>query len=226
MNPSNTAIRQSFTPPTQDTLSPFWVLNPKSMSNFLIFLSFLSPAIIAGSLLILGFALQNYSGAVYVGFLMAACVLRSILFSKTDIFERLTDNKPVCNAIKYTNIGNNTFSVFVLFFTLSYFSVPMFINNNVNWVLFAVMIAYGAFDVGVKVMYKCIEKTNGVQLGVDILFGTFMAVFFTTLMMQGGAGKYLFFSDQVPSDNQQCSKPGKQQFKCAVYKNGQVIANV
>ena len=214
------------TTPYEKPLSPFWVINPKKPTNALIFLSFLSPAIIATATLGLSFVLQTWQGIVFICFLLGSCVVRSVLCSQTDIYEKLVDTKPMCNAIKYTTIGNNTFSVFVSCFTLSYMAVPMFINNNINWILFTALLIYIVFDIGIKIVYKCIEKTNGVQLGMDILMGTFLAVAWTSAMMSdSNSSKHLFFSNS-PSDQQQCNVPKKQQFKCNVYKNGEVIANI
>lgn len=208
-------------------LGPFWVSNPSNPKNVLVFLSFLSPAIIACATLGLSFVLQTFQGFIFLAFLLGCCLLRSIFFVKSDIYESLdgNDTKPVCNAIKYTNVGNNTFSVFVSCFTLAYMCVPMFMNNNINWWLFTALLCYICFDVGVKIVYECIEKKNGVQLGLDILSGVGFAVMVTVLMMSGGSGKYLFFSNQ-PSDKAQCNVPKSQQFKCAVYKNGQLVTNI
>ena len=43
-------------------------------------------------------------------------------------------------------------------------------------------------------------------------------------MYSYGASKYLFFNE-VSSDKEMCSMPTKQKFKCAVYKNGELIGN-
>jgi hypothetical protein len=44
-------------------------------------------------------------------------------------------------------------------------------------------------------------------------------------MYAGGSGKFLFFNE-TSNNTQVCSMPKKQTFKCAVYKNGELLSNI
>jgi hypothetical protein len=59
---------------------------------------------------------------------------------------------------------------------------------------------------------------------LNVLLGLALSAFIVSLMYSGGSGKYLFFNE-VSSDKETCSMPTKQKFKCAVYKNGELIGN-
>jgi len=48
--------------------------------NIIIFLSFFSPIILAVSITSLSFIFQNFKGLIYLGFLIAACVVRNYVY--------------------------------------------------------------------------------------------------------------------------------------------------
>jgi hypothetical protein len=73
---------------------------------------------------------------------------------------------------------------------------------------------------------KCIPK----ELVFDIVtfntvFGVALGVFITGLFYVGGSSKYLLINE-FSSDKVFCSTPKKTQFKCAVYKNGELLQNL
>ena len=57
---------------------------------------------------------------------------------------------------------------------------------------------------------------------IGILIGALCGIGYYTLVNRYGGAKYLFFSN-TDSNNIVCNKPSNQQFKCVVYKNGEVI---
>ena len=203
--------------------SPLTIFEP---SKFVVFLAFISPIILVSSMVGLSFVFQNFKGFIYLGFLIAAVLLREILFSKNDNYEKMRNDNTVCTAIQFSYIGNSTFSIFISCFTFLYLCFPMFINNSINWLIFSGMLFYISLDIGVKALQGCINmKKNGVQLFLDMLLGLAFAAIFTALMYAGGSGKYLFFNE-TSSDTEVCSQPSKQTFKCKVYQNGELLGEL
>jgi len=94
-------------------------------------------------------------------------------------------------------------SSFFIIFTLMYLGAPMQKNNDWNYF---------------------------VLLGFLILFiGSVMGAIYGLLcyfLAQTIGGDSLVYFNVISSNNVYCSRPKKQQFKCYVYKNGQIISTV
>ena len=195
--------------------------------NIVVFLSFFSPIIIATIITATSFMLQNANGFVYLGFLLAAIVLRSFLYMISGFQSMTKTDGSICTSVQYSKYGNSTFSSFVNAFTIMYLSLPMFINDNINYFVFSILISYFFFDVFVKVYKKCIGSYA--DLTLNVLFGLSFGAIIVTLMYVGGSGKYLFFDTSLPNyisnsaNGIKCNMPSKQTFKCSVYKNGQLV---
>jgi hypothetical protein len=63
------------------------------------------------------------------------------------------------------------------------------------------------------------------DLFINILLGFVSSALIVTFMYAGGSSKYLFFNE-VASNKTVCYKPDNQTFKCAVYKNGELVGNI
>jgi hypothetical protein len=63
------------------------------------------------------------------------------------------------------------------------------------------------------------------DLFLNVLLGLSSSALIVSLMYAGGSGKYLFFNE-ISSDKEICYQPKNQTFKCSVYKNGEIIANI
>jgi len=195
--------------------------------NIIVFLSFFSPIIIATIVTATSFMSQNANGFIYLGFLLAAVVIRSFIYMITGSSQTIKHDGTICSSIQYSEYGNPTFSSFVIAFTIMYISLPMFMNNNVNYFVFSILIVYFFMDVFIKVFKKCI--TSYQDLVVNILFGLSLGATIVSLMYIGGSGQYLFFDGSSSSfisnetNGIKCNMPTKQTFKCSVYKNGQLV---
>lgn len=195
--------------------------------NIIVFLSFFSPIIIATIVTATSFMSQNANGFIYLGFLLAAVVIRSFIYMVSGSSQTIKHDGTICNSIQYSEYGNPTFSSFVIAFTIMYISLPMFMNNNINYFVFSILIVYFFMDVFIKVFKKCI--TSYQDLVVNILFGLSLGATIVSLMYIGGSGQYLFFDGSSSSfisnetNGIKCNMPTKQTFKCSVYKNGQLV---
>jgi hypothetical protein len=197
--------------------SPLLIYEP---INILVFLSFYSPVIIAISMIGLSFAYQNTKGFVFFGYLLGFSILRNFFYSSSGS-EPIQDNNSICTSVQYSKYGNPSFSAFVFAFTITYLSIPMFTNSNVNYWVFSGLIIYFILDIIMKLSKKCIVKMT--DLILNILAGAGCAGVIISAMTAGGSSKYLFYNSSV-SDSSQCSMPSKQTFKCSVYKNGEIVA--
>jgi hypothetical protein len=152
-------------------------------------------------------------------------VLKNSLQNKQDLVA-----SPFCNILpdpftlsKENHIYNSpSLSTTILAYSGSYILFPMIINGHVNASLITFFISILGINGGVEIQNVC-TPPSGVLFGliIGILFG----IFYYTLLSASG-NKSLGYFTEVPSNNIQCAKPGKKQFKCNMYKNGKLIGEV
>ena len=217
------------TPPPNNTnnINPIkigGIPNLDMITNTLVYLSFFAPFVLTLYVVLLGVLFQNTKGFIYLGFLLGASLLRELLlylFNPQMFPKSSNNNDNICDLVQYSQYGNNTFSCFIYAFTLLYICIPMFIKNiAINWLLVSTMLFFMFLDIGVKLYKGCIK--NNVQMFIDILMGGGIASLITSLMVVGGSSAYLFFNE-TSSNKEVCNMPKKQTFKCAVYKNGELV---
>lgn len=190
--------------------------------NIAVFLSFYSPIILAISITSLSFVFQNFKGFIYLGFLIATCVVRNYVY-KMSGSNTLINDRTICTSIEYTKYGNPTFSAFVFAFTIMYFAIPMFSNGEANLWVFYGLIIYSCADILIKFYKNCILNMGDLLL--NVLLGLASSALIVTLMYTGGSGQYLFFNE-VSSNKEFCSQPKKQTFKCSLFKNGELVSAI
>lgn len=189
-------------------------------SNIIVFMSFFSPVILAICIVASSFVFQNVKGLVYLGFLIAACVLRDYTYMLNGANPTFND-RTICTSVQYSKYGNPSFSAFVFAFTICYLSVPMFTSGNVNYWVFSALLSYFFIDMFVKIYKNCVVRMS--DLFINVLSGSVIGILICVLMYMGKSGSYLFFNDEEDTINQ---TPSSQTFKCAVYKNGELISNI
>ena len=195
-------------------------------ANILVLVTFYMPLIISIVVLSWGVIMQSVKGFIYLLFMLAMAVLREFILSYSGTTEQnpldMLSESGICNTINYSKHGNNTFSVFMLSFTAVYLSMPMFINSSVNWLFVGTCIASIVIDIGVRTRAKCSMTPKGIF--TNLVGGGILAMIIVGLMVSNGGEKFLFFNE-IQSNKTVCSRPTKQQFKCTVYKNGEVLTN-
>ena len=190
--------------------------------NIVVFLSLFSPIIIALSMVSLSFIFQNFKGFIYLGFLIGVCVIRSFVYMWSGS-PALVNDRTICSVVQYSKYGNATFSAFVFAFTISYLCIPMFSNGDVNFWIFMGFLSYFLIDQFIKFYKGCILKLG--DLFLNILLGMASAALIVALMYAGGSSDFLFFNE-VSTNTEVCTVPSEQTFKCAVYKNGELIGDI
>jgi len=195
---------------------PLVMINPM---NLIVMLTFYSPIIIAICVVSMSFIFQNFKGLIYLGFLLGVCVLREFILLFSGIEKDVNDNR-ICDVVQYSNFSNSGFSMFALSFTILYICVPMFLNNDINFLVLGGLIFYLLLDISIRYSNECVKTFSDIFL--NLLTGALLGVFIPSMMYLGGSSKYLFFNE-ISSSKEVCSMAKKQKFKCAVYKNGELV---
>lgn len=190
--------------------------------QFVVFLTFFSPIILAVSITSLSFMFQNFKGLIYLGFLLAVCIVRNYIYMLSGS-PPIVNDRTICNSVQYSKYGNPTFSAFVFAFTIMYLSMPMFSNGAANLWVFVSLVAYACVDIFIKVYKNCIPKMS--DLFLNFLMGLASGAAIVSFMYIGGSGKYLFFNE-VSSNKDVCYKPKEQTFKCNLFRNGEMVGSL
>ena len=190
--------------------------------QFVVFLTFFSPIILAVSITSLSFMFQNFKGLIYLGFLLAVCIVRNYIYMLSGS-PPIVNDRTICNSVQYSKYGNPTFSAFVFTFTIMYLSMPMFSNGAANLWVFVSLVAYACVDIFIKVYKNCIPKMS--DLFLNVLMGLVSGAAIVSLMYIGGSGKYLFFNE-VSSNKDICYQPKEQTFKCNLFRNGEMVGSI
>ena len=170
----------------------------------------------------MSFMYQNFKGLIYLGFLLGCCLVRNYVYYLSGGAPIISDNT-ICTSIQYSKYGNPTFSAFVFAFTIVYLSIPMFSNGAANFWIFCSLTSYFLIDIFIKLYKNCV--TNKGDLFLNVLTGATAAACIVTMMYSGGSGKFLFFNE-ISSNKDMCYQPSEQTFKCALYKNGELISGI
>ena len=189
--------------------------------NLMTFLSVFSPIILIAIVISYSIFYQNVKAFVYLGFLMAMVVLRSIVLQAVGV----PKNKDPCDIVRYTDYGNVTFTTFVFGFTMFYLLLPMFQSGVLNWGLVAFLIFYVIFDIGIKTIRGCLDFSKQLASIIgDFIAGAVLGLGIVFAMYAGKSDRYLFFADKT-ANGTICSRPKNQTFKCSVYKNGELVTS-
>jgi hypothetical protein len=190
-------------------------------------LSFYSPLIMVISIILFSiFSAAAYKGFVYLFFLFAATALRMLAMNIISGPHQTNVGTPICDTGMFLPYTNYTYSTYILVFSLVYFVTPMVIiskqnkMNSINYSVIMFFISYICYDVGIKAFYNCIDISSGII--ADILCSIMLAAGTVAALMASNNTDVLFINE-LTSNKEICTRPSKQQFKCSVYKNGEVI---
>jgi hypothetical protein len=229
------------------------ILSIYNPSEILKYLTFYSPIILIIGIVSLSFIFQNFKGIFYLGVMLLIVLCREFIYTKfmtseaeqnkSQGQENINSDIPTpvggkkrykggdstqasedCTSVLYSSNlkSNGSYSAFIFSFTLMYIFLPMFINQNINaWMLFGLSL-YFIVDTIVKQQSGCVEPSN---VFVNVLIGFALSAVLVCVMINSpGLSNLLFFND-FSSNKEICTMPKKQTFKCAVYKNGELIGS-
>ena len=185
-------------------------------------ISALSPILIAFFLFMLTCMNQNFKGLVFIAGAILALFINMPIMNAIGS-NKLPDASASCSIVDMGHItGFNSPSNSTLFiaFTIAYLFIPMFYNNQLNYPVIIILLGLLALDSYARVKNKC-TTISGSVLGGAI--GFFLGWLWFSIFQVAGADSLLYFND-IDSNAVRCSRPAKQNFKCSVYKDGQLVA--
>lgn len=124
-----------------------------------------------------------------------------------------------------------TYSTYILTFTMMYFITPMVMVstqnkvNALNYGVLAFFIAYIVLDLFIKNTLSCIPGIFSRLVIGDVLSGLFLGGVISGIIMYGSSLKSYLYINEINTNKEVCSMPSKQQFRCNVYKNGEIVGS-
>jgi len=204
----------------------------KDVNNLI---AFYAPAIICTGILMCSLFLSvMYKGMFFVFFVFVATAIRWLILPIGTNATANINTKYNCFAGQtvFKTTGNTTYSTFVIWFAMMYFLIPQiiqsakFTTNMVNYGVLLFFLMYFFYDIQVKKSIQCIDLSwTSVGIGrmlADMFGGSAIAIIIVCIVYYS-RGSHVLFINEVNSNNEVCTQPSKQQFKCSVYKNGELV---
>jgi len=131
-----------------------------------------------------------------------------------------SDSSPYCQVFSFPIPlqGVPSFNSSIFIFTIVYLFIPMITNNIMNFPLLILLFVIYAVDCVIKTGNKCTSP-------VGVILGSFVGLVWGLLwyfMIQTQNPELLYYDDLI-SNKIACSRPTQQQFRCAVYRNGELL---
>ena len=197
--------------------------------------SFNSPIIITGSIILLGaFTSTMEKSLFFLLWVFIITSLRIAVFHNMNIGNMAAPPPPIClSGISTAFMPNDiTYSTYILSFTLAYFITPMMLlsaqtkMNVMNYYVLVFFLFYICLDIFVKKSLNCVDSIYSSLIIGDILSGVFLGACVSGLIMYLSRLKSYLYINEINSNKEICSLPSKQQFKCSVFKNGELVGNM
>jgi len=196
-----------------------------TLPNIFYFISSISPLLLSFFLVMASIFNQNLKGIVYLAGILLATVINTIVLYIIRN-EKTIDAAPTCNLVnlpfnmsKY-NVPSLNSSLIA--FTMAYLIMPMQFSNNMNYSIISFLIGLFLMDGVNKILNKC-TNTTGVILGLFV--GGTLGLLWYSIFHATGYDSLLYFNE-LTSNKVYCDRPKKQTFKCAVYKNGELVKSL
>jgi hypothetical protein len=199
-----------------------------SFGNIMQLMGILSPLILSAFLVISSISNGNLKWIMYLAGMIILVVLFTIITFTIDMkYESGSSGltSGVCHFIQMpfglSEYSAPSFNSTILGFIFAYLFMPMVQNNNYNIVFLCIIGSLFLIDAVTKIRFGC-TPIVGVLLGG--FFGYIVGYLWYSFMVMSGNNSLLFFNEG--SNTQICSRPNKQTFKCAVFRNGEIIKNL
>ncbi len=196
-----------------------------NFSNIMQFFSAISPILLVFFLVMISIFNSDIKGLVYLGGILTASLINLFVLNTLKIKSK-TIVPPSCNLIEFPFNLNEyvspAFNSMFISFTFVYLFLPMKFISGINYAVLISILSLLVLDAGTKIMGGC-TTFSGVALGT--LIGMILGIIYFVLLYNTDHKDLLFFNAE-PSNNVICSRPKKQQFKCVVYKNGEIVKSL
>ena len=197
---------------------------PMTLTNLFQYISFTAPILVIFFITLFSIMQNNLEKGLI--FNMGIVILSTIVYILKNVIRNKQSEyaSPFCNIMPgpfTVTSDDNIFdapsmSTSILSFSSTYLIYPMLNNNQHNYALLVFLIGITSINAVVEYNQQC-SDIMGIVFG--LLLGIIFAIVYYNILYMSKKSNLVYFSDPI-SNNVQCSKPTKQNFKCEIYKDG------
>jgi hypothetical protein len=194
-------------------------------SNMAQLFSLISPFLLGFFIFMSSLFNLNIKGIIYLGGILIAALINAFLMGT--IKEPLPDPRNASIACGLVNTdywkfyGTPSPSGVFISFTIAYLVLPLYYNDQMNYVLLISLLSLLFIDIIAKTYNGC---TSYVGAALGCLVGFILGSAWYSLFKAAGYESLVYFNE-INSNKVMCSRPSKQTFKCSVYKHGELISS-
>ena len=193
------------------------------------FFSMIGPYITVGCFLLLSIIHLNIKGVIYFIGIILLIFFSNIVNMALPPVKRGINTKhdqssiALCQAYGFSIFnGSLPFGILVYSYTFIYLFVPMIQSTIMNYPLLMTILLLLGTDMMIQLNTKCFKLPTIIMGLVSGIIISISWVFIVALI----APDALYSLSDYASDKQVCSMPSEQNFKCKVYKNGELISQM
>jgi hypothetical protein len=196
-----------------------------SGANLFQLFSLISPFLLGFFIFMSSIFSLNIKGIVYLGGILIAALINAFLMGTIQEMQPAPKDFPIACGLVDTNFwkfyGTPSPSGVFIAFTCAYLILPLYYNNQMNYVLLASLLSLMAIDFIAKTYNGC---TSYIGAALGCFVGFVLGAAWYTLFKSAGYESLVYFNE-LNSNKVMCSKPSEQTFKCSVYKHGELISS-
>ena len=191
-----------------------------NLVDVLSMISLIAPFLIAFLMVMISIINSNAKGFLYLLGVVILFVI-NILFQNARRVPMNSTNK-FCYMFNITEFSEPSFNSALYIYTIFYVLMPMINMGMINFPLIIIFSLFWILDSIVKYTNKC-SSISGIVMGS--ILGLFFGISWFLVIKSTGQTGLLYYDDLI-SNKIACTRPTKQNFKCQVYKNGELIQNI
>ena len=184
-------------------------------STQLYYISAVAPSVLVGFFILLSVFNQNLKGVAY---LVGLCFLLTLTGSVNQLLDINNDISPD-KSCKLTSYNGLPYGMQIYAFTFFYLLFPMILNNILNVPLIFTLILLAIVDGVINTTLNCCSKK---YIFISLIMGCIIGTIWSLVIYNVNRG-LAYHTDYITSNKLACKLPSKQNFKCVVKKNGEII---
>ena len=192
-----------------------YIIGNFNIQELMKLLTLLLPYFIVFLFIMLSIINSNIKGFIYFFGLI-------IIYGIIKIFQRTVPNNQkehICHIFDSYHYVHPSFISALYAYTIVYMITSMAMYNVFNIPLIIILLIFSVIDLIVRYKSGC---SNKVTILIGSILGAAFAVLWAYTLKESGNSTLLYYDDLV-SNKQSCSRTSNEQFKCSVYKNGELL---
>jgi hypothetical protein len=189
-----------------------------SLPSVFTYFSMISPFLVVLLFVFISIINSNLKGFIYL--LGIFILFFIVLLFQNVLRQEDSDRNPYCQVFNFPMPIRSvpSFNSSIFLYTLVYLFLPMMMNDVMNLPLLILLLILYAVDTVIKTGNRCTSP-------IGIVLGSFVGLIWGLMwyfVIQNQVPELLYYDDLI-SNKIACSRPSQQQFKCSVYKNGELL---